>query len=61
MKQRCLAGLNDQKTVGNLSEVLRYTSFLPDIITHSRYMVTEIGARDLGDQQRYNMLEVSES
>ena len=22
-------------------------------------MVTEIGARDLGDQQRYNMLEVS--
>lgn len=26
-----------------------------------RYMVTEIGARDLGDQQRYNMLEVGES
>jgi len=24
-------------------------------------MVTEIGARDLGDQQRYNMLEVSET
>ena len=27
--------------------------------TRFRYMVTEIGARDLGDQQRYNMLEVS--
>ena len=24
-----------------------------------RYMVTEIGARDFGDANRYNMLEVS--
>lgn len=29
-------------------------------LTHFRYMLTEIGSRDLGDQQRYNMLEVSE-
>lgn len=28
-------------------------------LTHFRYMLTEIGSRDLGDQQRYNMLEVS--
>lgn len=28
-------------------------------VTHFRYMLTEIGSRDLGDQQRYNMLEVS--
>ena len=31
------------------------------LTTRFRYMVTEIGARDLGDQQRYNMLEVSET
>lgn len=29
------------------------------ILYSFRYMVTEIGARDLGDPSRYNLLEVS--
>ena len=35
-----------------------YTHRVQYLFQNFRYMVTEVGARDLGDSARYNMLEV---